>query len=186
MQKCAKYQQTDQIKSINIQEKNHMQEFKRRHHSINALGKKQDGASLLEMLFYAGLVITLAVFVTPYLTDVTASTKQSRGETEISNTIALVESWRGSKSRKQDTTGLSITQMKTDGVQLSKFTTGEGENVYGLDIKVETASAGSDWKFTYETGDQPSCTFHLDSLGTGSQFQVAPACAAGTLTATFN
>jgi Tfp pilus assembly major pilin PilA len=146
--------------------------------------RSQGGWTLIEIMIGAAVAVSLAAVVFSNFGDVVAQKSQTDAMTEIQDMRTKVQSWRSSKSQRGNTTDVSITRMIADGISLSRYTNGTGQNAYGRDIVV--SGDGANWNLLYTAADQPSCTFLLNALANDSNLVTAPSCAGDTLSATFN
>lgn len=148
--------------------------------------RSQGGWTIIEIMIGAGLAISLALIAFSNFGDVAATKAQTDAMTEIQDMRTKVQSWRNAKARRGSTTSIGISQMILDGMALSRYTDGVGQNAYGKDLVLTTAAAGSDWTLSYGTSSVTACTFLEDALTNDSNLVTAPTCAGDTLSATFN
>lgn len=148
--------------------------------------RSQGGWTIIEIMIGAGLAISLALIAFSNFGDVASTKAQTDAMTEIQDMRTKVQSWRNAKARRGSTTSIGISQMILDGMSLSRYTDGIGQNAYGKDIGLATAASGSDWTLSYGTASTTACTFLEDALTNDSNLVAAPSCTGDTLSATFN
>ena len=146
----------------------------------------QGGWTIIEIMIGAGLAISLALIAFSNFGDVASTKAQTDAMTEIQDMRTKVQSWRNAKARRGSTSTIGIATMITDGMALSRYTDGVGQNAYGKDIGLSESASGSDWTLSYGTASATACTFLKDALTNDSNLVTPPACAVDVLSATFN
>ena len=148
--------------------------------------RRQGGWTIVEIMIGAGIASALAIAVFSNFGDVVETKIQTDAMTEIQDMRAKVQSWRNAKARRGSTTTISVAQMISDGVPLSRYTDGVAENAYGKDIALSSPSTGSDWVLSYGTKSSTACAFLSAALTNDLNVVAGPACTTNVLSVTFD
>jgi Tfp pilus assembly major pilin PilA len=149
--------------------------------------RAQGGWTIIEIMIGAGLAISLALIAFSNFGDVASTKAQTDAMTEIQDMRTKVQSWRNAKARRGSTSTIGIGKMIQDGMSLSRYTDGVGQNAYGKDLVLTTAATGSDWTLGYGTASASACKFLEDALTNDSNLVPGTlSCTGADLSVTFN
>lgn len=145
---------------------------------------KQRGVSIIELLLWLSVFAGVAIFAATQFTNITAGAKIERAYAEVEKIKAAALAYRSSPIHKGLFTDITITVLATKGYNVRPLTTGNGQNVYGRDVTIVSASANKDATITYQTGSNDACQQLIERFTDAAGITGAPTCATTTLTLT--
>ena len=134
------------------------------------------GFTLVELLFAVFFIFAALGAIIVTTNNVTSTGQHNEAAAQVQMLIDAARSWGRQPTQSQNYTDVSLDQMYCDGINISPFRStggdcattatgaGGGQNVYGLDAKVVSASSGAQYAVTYATGDLPNCQALLDKF----------------------
>ncbi len=144
------------------------------------------GFSLVEALAVLAVAAMVIAFAVPKIQEMFFNTNVEQAYSEV---VDLVIAGQRYRSVNSDYDGITVKKLKDDGYGLQKYTDGDGENAYGLDITITPKSSNADAEITYQFDAAEACEQIEARVGNikAVKSSPAPACAAssGVHTLTF-
>ena len=154
--------------------------------------KREGGYSIGEILFWTAVVALGLGFLGSMGLDVFSGQRLNQAQSELNQLLIAGEKYRNTNGAYGGTgvTNVSFQRLRDRAYGMSSYTDGVGENAYGLNMTIASASSGAQATITYQTDTTEACQQLGDQLRNNNMLTVAtnPCSGSGpyTLTVTLN
>lgn len=136
---------------------------------------RNEGVTLPEMGLYVGLLAIVSLFVVGQWGNIQSGVRTEQAYAEVVRLKTAAEAYRSAPSQAGLYTGVSVEVLADNGYNVEPFTTGTGQNVYGLDAALAPKGT-ADATVTYEFDVEADCEQLVDRLTGAVGVKTTPAC----------
>ncbi len=145
--------------------------------------KKQQGFGIIQMVLVMAVASMGAYIAISTGVRLMSSVKSNGAVTEV---MLLASAGQQYRQVNGSYTGISVTALATNGYNVGSLATGTGDNVYGMNSAMASASSNTDVRLSYAADDRPSCNVIRQRVTSFDGYKSGAACTAvGVLSAVF-
>lgn len=133
------------------------------------------GVTLPEMGLYVSLLAIVGLFVVGQWGNIQSGVRTEQAYAEIVRVKTAAEAYRSAPAQAGSYADISVEELADNGYNVEPFTDGEAENVYGLDVGIES-DGDVDATITYEFDVEADCEQLVDRLTGAVGVKGTPSC----------